>query len=304
MAETSRSTPGGSLDAAMRSCAESVDAYLDEFLGSVELTGSLADSIRYALFSGGKRVRPGLAWLACEAVGADPAFSLPAGASVEMVHAFSLVHDDLPAIDNDDLRRGRPSLHVHAGEAGAILAGDALLTLAFNLLVSRVDDGSLTRALVSELAGATSSMIVGQVLDLEGGRAQVPADRLARIHERKTGALITASCRMGAMCGLHALGREAGGELDAITAFGQAAGLMFQIVDDLLDVEQSSDHTGKTSGADAAASKATYPQVHGVDASRQEIARLLVEGAKSIEQLGPDAARLGRFLEALATRTR
>jgi geranylgeranyl pyrophosphate synthase len=147
-------------------------------------------------------------------------------------------------------------------------------------------------------------MIVGQVLDLEGGRAQVPADRLARIHERKTGALITASCRMGAMCGLHALGREAGGELDAITAFGQAAGLMFQIVDDLLDVEQSSDHTGKTSGADAAASKATYPQVHGVDASRQEIARLLVEGAKSIEQLGPDAARLGRFLEALATRTR
>jgi geranylgeranyl diphosphate synthase type II len=294
-----------SLAVASGACAAAVDACLDEFLVALELTPSLAESIRYALFSGGKRVRPLLAWLCCEAMGADPACSLPAGASVEMVHAFSLVHDDLPAIDNDDLRRGRSSLHVRAGEASAILAGDALLTLAFRLLADRVEDVSLGSALVRELAGATSAMIVGQVLDIEGAdEGEANAQRLARIHENKTGALITASCRMGAMCAVHALDRDAGDDLECVTVFGRAVGLIFQIVDDLIDVEQSSDHTGKSSGADAAASKLTYPRVHGVAASRREIARLKAEAIGSVERFGPGAARLIECVEMLTTRTR
>ena len=289
-------------------CARAVGACLDEFVDALALPPQLEDPIRYAVLGGGKRVRPLLAWSACAALGADPARSVHAGAGIELVHAFSLVHDDLPAIDNDDLRRGRPALHVAFGEAAAIMAGDAMLTLAFHLLVQRVADAGLAAALTRELTSATAAMIVGQTLDLQGADARTSGatQRLATIHEHKTGALITAACRMGAMCALHARGLplDSPDELARLSDYARAVGLMFQIVDDLLDVEQSSDWIGKTAGTDAAAGKLTYPGVHGVEASRREIERLRRVATDTVAPLGPDAEPLLALLAYLASRTR
>jgi len=273
------------------------------------LPASLVEAIRYSLLSGGKRIRPVLAWHACAACGTSGEASLPAGGAIELVHAFSLVHDDLPAMDDDDLRRGKPTLHIHAGEAMAILAGDAMLALAFGTLSEQANPASLGPILTRELADATAAMIAGQVYDTLGGLPQgLPARaQLETIHRNKTGALLRASCRMGAMCGLAARGLDpaqiaASAELAALTRFGEVIGLMFQIVDDLLDATGTSEQTGKRTRKDADAGKLTYPGVLGVEGSRVEVTLLLAEAEQSLQPLGPRAGVLLELAQFVASR--
>jgi geranylgeranyl diphosphate synthase type II len=292
----------GEFPAAFASLPE-IERELERYTAGLAVPENLRAAIRYALLGGGKRLRPVLAWACCVAVGGRGPESLPAGAAVELVHAFSLVHDDLPSMDDDDLRRGKPTLHIHAGEAMAVLAGDAMLALAFGLIVERTADPALAAALVRELSAATTGMIAGQVYDTLGGLPSGLSERqrLELIHRNKTGALIRAACRMGAM---SVLGPGPDKRLDAITRFGELAGLVFQIVDDLLDVESTPEQTGKRTRKDADAGKLTYPRVIGAAASRKEIGRLTAEANESLRILGPAAAPLADLCTHLAARTR
>ena len=257
-----------------------VQAYLAEFLAQRPLTPTLTEAIQYVLAGRGKRLRPLLVIRSCQAVGGTEAQALPAAAAIELIHNFSLVHDDLPAMDDDDLRRGRATLHVHTNEAMAILAGDAMTSLAFELLACRVRPGPLATQLCAELARATSDMIAGQVLDtLPDFDAAMPAmARLEAIHRHKTGALLRCACRMGALAGAA---DEA--QLDALTAFGETVGLMFEVVDDLLDVTQTTEQLGKASAKDAAQGKLTYPGLIGVDASRRKIDELRAQALQTLD---------------------
>lgn len=279
-----------------------IDTALGDFVGSSELPDNLRDAVRYALLGGGKRLRPLLAWRCAEAAGGKGEASIPAGIAVELIHAFSLVHDDLPALDDDDLRRGRPTLHRHAGEAMAILGGDAMLTMAYDALwlAEGLDDG-LRVGLVRELGQGTRAMIAGQVYDTLGGMPVGLDDRekLELIHRNKTGALIRASCRMGAM-----LGGADDSELGAITRFAEDLGLIFQIVDDLLDVTASPEAVGKATGKDAEAGKLTYPRVLGIDATRREIERVQADAEVALKPLGPGAEPLLALSRAMARRDR
>ncbi len=265
----------------MDTVVRQIDAYLASFLDRRELPRNLDAAIRYSLLGGGKRIRPALAWFSAVACGAQGQVSLQAGCAVEMIHAFSLIHDDLPALDNDDVRRGRPTLHKHAGEAMAILAGDALLSLAYESTHEHPDPG-IALCLSNELALGTRAMIEGQIYDTLGGMGEGISDLEAveLIHRNKTGALLRASCRMGAL--------SAGASDDAlalITRYSESIGLQFQIVDDLLDVEGCSDAVGKALGKDAAAGKRTYPGAVGVDAARSAANRLGVEAARALCEL-------------------
>lgn len=261
----------GSGPAFLAEAANCVEKYLSDFLDARPLPENLREGVKYALLGGGKRLRPALVLRCCAAVGGRPAAALPPAAAIELIHTFSLVHDDLPAMDNDDLRRGRPTLHRHANQALAILAGDLMNTLAFELIATRVADPSLASALTGELASATDDMIAGQVYDTLGGfdDALSPLQRLQTIHRHKTAALIRCACRMGGLCG----GANAT-QLDALSAYGDAIGLMFQVVDDLLDVTQTTEQLGKTAGKDSTQGKLTYPSLLGLQATRDEISRL------------------------------
>lgn len=302
----SRAAPPESLARGAAIC----DAHLDRFIGSLELAENLRDAIRYALLGGGKRLRPALALECCAAVGAPREAALPAAAAVELIHAFSLAHDDLPAMDDDDLRRGRPTLHRAFPEAMAILAGDAMTVLAFRSLCDDSVEPALSGMLCRELADASAAMIVGQVYDTLGGMPDSLSEheKVALIHRCKTGALLLASCRMGALMGLWATGWRTGrdartGLLDALSSFGTAVGLMYQIVDDLLDVEQTTENAGKRTGKDADAGKVTFPGVLGVERSRAEVERLRAAAHDSIRPLGPSGTELARICEFLAVRT-
>ncbi len=225
-------------------------------------------AMRYSLFAGGKRIRPILCMEAAKALSDRTAGVETAACALEMVHTYSLIHDDLPALDNDDLRRGKPTCHKMFGEAMAILAGDALLTLAFQVLsgIDSVDRGRAAE-MVLELAtaaGTPSGMVAGQVEDLEGEGKPPDSALLGRIHRAKTGALIRASLRIGAI-----YAGAAGDLLDALSRYGEHIGLAFQIVDDLLDVEESSEALGKTAGKDAEQHKITFPAVYGLAESRR-----------------------------------
>ena len=287
---------------------ETIQAFLASFVEELDLPETLRSAIAYSLLGGGKRLRPVLAWASAEAVGGAGPESLPAGAGVELVHAFSLVHDDLPAMDDDDLRRGRPTLHVHAGEALAILAGDAMLTLAYRALErpgpgeAGPPDPGLTLALSRELTTGTTAMIAGQVYDTLGGQDErlTARERLEQIHRNKTAALIRAACRMGAM---RVLGRAEDPALDAITSYAEAIGLMFQVVDDLLDVEQTTATLGKRAGKDDAAGKLTYPGLLGVEASRAFALELRDRAIDALAPLGDRAGRLATLCRYLAERT-
>jgi geranylgeranyl pyrophosphate synthase len=261
------------------------------------------DAIRYALLGGGKRLRPVLAWHCCVAAGGKGEESLHAGAAVELIHAFSLVHDDLPAMDDDDLRRGKPTLHIHAGEAMAILAGDAMMALALGMLVKTSPSPTLGAALVEELSAATTGMIAGQVYDTLGGMPEAQGDRqnLELIHSQKTGALIRAACRMGALSATGAA-IEGGSCLPVITRFADALGLMFQVVDDLLDVEGTPEQTGKHTRKDARAGKLTFPGLLGVEGSRREVERLQHAAEEALEPLGQPAAALRELCRMMAVR--
>jgi geranylgeranyl diphosphate synthase, type II len=286
-----------------------IEAYLERVTREAGLPRNLTDAMLYSLMGPGKRARPLLVWHSCAAAGGDPATALPAAAALELVHCFSLVHDDLPALDNDDLRRGRPTLHKHAGEAMAVLAGDALLTLAFQVLAERCPPLA-AGAMVKELAVSTNAMIAGQVFDTLGGfpAGLTDSGRLELVHRNKTGMLIRAACRLGAMSALHGAGagRGDGGpdRLAAITAYAEAIGLMFQVVDDLLDVTQTTSHLGKKAGKDAEAGKLTYPGVFGIEHSRAEVARLHGVSLAALEPLGPAADPLRALASYMAVRTR
>lgn len=283
-----------------------LDQWMAEFVRRLVHPRPLAEAVEYALLSGGKRVRPLLALRSCAAVCDEPERALPAAAGVELVHAFSLVHDDLPAIDNDDLRRGRPTLHIHAGEAVAILAGDAMLTLAFRALLEPAPGAApgpaLGARLCLELSEATQAMIRGQYHDTLGaaGAPEDPLARLREIHASKTGALLRASCRMGAISAGLADGDA---RLAAISAFSEHLGLMFQVADDLIDVEQTPEAAGKRTRKDADAGKLTYPGLLGIDLSRAEVARLEQEALAAIVPLGEAGRHLGEIARRLARRT-
>ncbi len=296
----------GELD--LRRMTSSIDAALRKHLDALDASPELLDAMGYALLGGGKRLRPVLAWLACEAVGGDGERSLPAGVAIEMVHAFSLVHDDLPAMDDDDLRRGQPTLHVRSGEAMAILAGDALLSCALEAL-TEVPNADLSRALTRELASATRQMIDGQVLDTMGSQRLTslePLEQVRTVHGLKTGALIKAALRMGGMCGLAASEKVAAAHgtraVEALTAYGTAIGQMFQAVDDLLDVVGHTSAVGKGTGKDAAAGKRTYPGLLGVEATRTLISQLEDEACRAIRPLGEPARRLEVLARMLSKR--
>jgi geranylgeranyl diphosphate synthase type II len=295
-----------------------IDRYLSDYVRAQGLPAALTDAILYSLLAPGKRLRPILAWHACVATGGEGADALAAAGALELVHAFSLVHDDLPALDDDDLRRGRPTLHLHTNEATAILAGDGMLALAFKLLTTCAPYG-VASELAEELATAAMCMIAGQVYDSLGGLDPgAPAlERVRVIHSNKTGALIRAACRMGVripfamrrVTAEHACdpdpvyaGLTGAQTLDAITAYADALGLMFQVVDDLLDVEMTHEQTGKRTRKDAGAGKLTYPGLIGVEGSRREVQRLMEAALAAINDLGPAAEPLRELCRRMAVR--
>jgi len=292
-----------SLPARVTEPLESFERALESAASSFAEAPNLNDAIRYALLGGGKRIRPLLCLHACAAAGAPLDRATPAAISVELVHAFSLVHDDLPALDDDDLRRGRPTLHIHTSEAMAILAGDAMLAAAFAHL-QRETPPTLAPALTAELANATAAMIDGQVYDTLGGLDDTlhSEDRLRRIHRAKTGALIRAAMRMGAVT---AIGPDQPDHpaIAALTRCADALGLMFQVIDDLLDAESTPEQTGKQTRKDADAGKLTFPSVLGAQTSRNIVQDLRLDAIHALEPLGPAADPLRDLADFLAVRT-
>jgi geranylgeranyl diphosphate synthase type II len=275
-----------------------VDAGLERWLPA-EATPPPAvhRAMRYSVLAGGKRLRPILVIAGAEAVGGHAEAVLPTACALELIHTYSLIHDDLPAMDDDDYRRGRPTSHKVFGEAVAILAGDALLTLAFKLVADNlalVPDARVICDVVAELATAagTAGMVGGQVVDIESEGRTVTAETLDYIHLHKTAALIRASLRVGAM-----LGGARPDVLEAISAAGRSLGLAFQIVDDILDVEGSLEELGKTAGSDQRKGKATYPALHGLDASRRRARALIEETKTALKGLGPRAEPIGALAD-------
>jgi len=250
-----------------------IERALDRYLPKATAKpATLHRAMRYSLFAGGKRLRPILCLAAAEACGGKIGNALPLACALECIHTYSLVHDDLPSMDNDDFRRGRPTCHKIFGDGIAVLAGDALLTIAFEIVSNakpapRYDTSILLREIA--VAAGSQKLIAGQVADLEAEGRNVKRDQLQFIHENKTAAILRSSVRLGAMSA-NADARK----LSAVTRFGQRLGLAFQIIDDILDVTQSSEILGKSAGKDVAAKKATYPAVIGLEKSRAEARRL------------------------------
>jgi geranylgeranyl diphosphate synthase, type II len=278
-----------------------VDRALDRFLPKASTPpATIHKAMRYSLFAGGKRLRPILCLAATEACGGKINAALPVACAVECIHTYSLVHDDLPSMDNDDLRRGRATCHKVFGDGIAILAGDALLTIAFEIAAhSKGSKRYDLRELFREIAVAAGSqkLIAGQVADLEAEGRRISRAQLRYIHENKTAALLTASVRLGAMAA-NATPKQ----LAAITAFGRALGLAFQVIDDILDVTQTSEKLGKSAGKDVAEKKATYPAVLGLEKSRAEARRLTREAHTSLRSLGENAAVLRALADYLLQR--
>jgi len=279
-----------------------VDEALDRYLPPAdELPQSIHKSMRYSVFAGGKRVRPILLLAACDAVGGDIGNAMPAACAMEMIHTYSLIHDDLPAMDDDDFRRGNPTNHKVFGEAIAILAGDALLTEAFILLSNPDYMGNKAAArllpVVHEISRCAGSrgMVGGQVVDMESeGKPDIDLATVQYIHIHKTGALIKASVKAGAI-----LGGADGARLDAVTRYGEAIGLAFQIADDILDIEGTTEEIGKDAGSDVARGKATYPAVMGiVEAKRRaaELAEMALDALSVFDEKADPLREIARYV--------
>lgn len=282
--------------------ADLTDRVLEELIPSAgTVPASIHGAMRHSVFAGGKRLRPVLAMQA----GITIAGSLPEGierlgAAIEMLHTYSLIHDDLPALDNDDLRRGKPTCHVAFGEAIAILAGDALQTRAFEVLAGLDSPPAATVqivALVANAIGTIEGMIGGQVLDLESEHLKPTPERVEAIHRAKTGALIRVSIVAG---GIYA-GADAG-DVARLDSFGRKAGLAFQIVDDVLDLTVDSEHLGKTAGKDKATEKATWPAVYGIEQSLRDAAQLIDEAFAALAPYGSRAEGLKSVARYLVDR--
>jgi geranylgeranyl diphosphate synthase type II len=261
---------------------------------------SIHRAMRYSVFAGGKRIRPILCYEAARIFAADPAPAVPVGCALEFIHTYSLIHDDLPALDNDDLRRGKPTCHKQFGEALAILAGDALLTRAFETLAAAPLDPARRVRVIAEVAaaaGTVDGMVGGQVADVEAEGKPPDAAALEYIHRSKTAALIRASVVAGALAG--------GGEdadVERLRRFGEKIGWAFQVVDDILDVEESSAALGKTAGKDQAQKKATYPALYGLEESRRIAADLAAQALRELDSYAGRAARLRELGEFLVAR--
>ena len=294
-----------SLKTHLKSRCQLVDKTLDEALPSVATRPStIHEAMRYSIFAGGKRLRPILCLEAVVACGGELDHALPPAVSVECIHTYSLIHDDLPCMDDDDLRRGQPTSHIKYGEGIAVLAGDALLTVAFEILAGTyLSSGNKygPAELVKELAVTAGSqhLVGGQVLDLEGegSDVQLTADQLRYIHLSKTAALLTTSIRLGAMTA-----DASAEELAALTDFGRNLGLAFQVIDDILDVTQSSETLGKSAGKDEATAKSTYPALFGIEKSRQEAANLTAQAHSALDLFGQRADRLREIADYLLNR--
>jgi geranylgeranyl diphosphate synthase, type II len=270
-----------------------VDAALNKYLPPARtLPSSIHEAMRYSVFAGGKRLRPVLCLEAARLFSDPPTAAVTAGCAIEFIHTYSLIHDDLPALDNDDLRRGKPTCHKQFGEAIAILAGDGLLTLAFETLAHTPVEAARGVRLISEVAraaGTVRGMVGGQVADLEAEKTRADLATLEYIHRSKTAALIRAACVAGAISG-----GASDSDVERLRNFGENIGWAFQVVDDILDVEESSAALGKTAGKDQAQQKATYPALLGLTQSREVASEL---AAKAISELEPFGARAGNLRE-------
>ena len=284
--------------------AEEVNEWLDRLVPSESTPPVLLHrAMRYSLLAGGKRLRPALVLAAGESFGADTDDLMPAACAIEMIHTYSLIHDDLPAMDNDDLRRGRPTCHKAFGEAVAILAGDALLTQAFRVLAADSPARNAERQLrvireVATAAGTVEALIGGQMADIESEGLKVDDSALEYIHRSKTGAMISASVVVG--------GTVAGAsenEVERLREYGQRIGLAFQIADDILDVTSTSEQLGKTPGKDQAANKATYPAIHGIAGSEARARELVAEAVEIVSTLGLKTRTLEEIARFIIART-
>src|SRR5438105_2982827 len=280
---------------------EKIDAALDRYLPKENVRpATIHKAMRYSLFAGGKRLRPILTLAAAEACGGKIDNALPLPCAMECIHTYSLVHDDLPSMDNDDFRRGRPTCHKVFGDGIAVLAGDALLTIAFEIVSRakpphRYDSFTLLREVA--VAAGSRKLIAGQVADLEAEGQKVGLADLRYIHQNKTAAILTASVCLGAMSA-NATAKE----LAAMTKFGRALGLAFQVIDDILDVTQTSEKLGKSAGKDIAAQKATYPAVIGLEASRAEARGLTNAAQNALKIFGKEAEPLRELANYLLAR--
>ena len=278
-----------------------IDEALDQYLPKEdEYPPLIHQAMRYSLFAGGKRIRPILALASTETVGGKIDDVLPAACAIELIHTYSLIHDDLPSLDNDDLRRGKPTSHKKFSEAIAILSGDALLTYAFWLIAAKTKEKSLIPHIVKEIAASsgTLGMIGGQTVDILSSGKFVDSPTLEYIHTHKTGALIRACLRTG--CILGGGSRE---ELKKLSKFGKYIGLAFQITDDILDVTGKEEEMGKRSGADLAANKITYPAIYGLSESREKAKNLIEKGISLLDEFGQRAAPLREIARFIGERS-
>ena len=287
---------------ATNSTEQRVDPALERALSrATNVPPKLADAMRYAVLGGGKRIRPRLVYASGRLAGAPVDVLDHAAAAVELIHAYSLIHDDLPAMDDDDLRRGRPTVHVAFDEATAILAGDALQALAFETACADGVDAAVSLRwvrLLSRAAGA-EGMVGGQVLDLEGETRQLDAAELERLHRRKTGALLHAAVAMGA-----AAGNLSGAQAEALDRFGAEIGLAFQIHDDVLDATVATEALGKRQGADAQRGKSTYVTVLGLETARKEADQRMAGALRELACFGTEAVELAELAKFIVSRSR
>jgi len=306
------STPpaGSDFDALLNAKLRIVNRQLELLLSEQkEIQEDLRAALAYTLSAPGKRIRSALVLWCCEVVaGQDNHEARIAAAAIEMVHTYSLIHDDLPAMDDDDLRRGWPTCHKAFGEATAILAGDALLTLAFEVLASKIADAHLATELITQLARAAGAagMIAGQMADLRAEHTVGSVEALEYIHLNKTAKMFRCAAVMGGLCGQAELGQRWGERphLDALAQYGLKIGLGFQIADDILDVSASSEQLGKTAGKDVQAAKCTYPAVVGIEKSQQLERQLAQEAIDALRPFGERADILRQLADALLQRSR
>jgi geranylgeranyl pyrophosphate synthase len=300
--ETLALVDNGEVRAQLNRYRELVDARLDELVpGETIEPRSIHSAIRWSLFAGGKRLRPLLLLATGQEFGAGTDVLLDTACALELIHTYSLIHDDLPSMDDDDLRRGRPTSHIRFGEATAILAGDALQSLAFQTIA--LDEkltSSIRVRLIAEVARASATphgMIAGQAYDLAAESREVSGDELERIHRHKTGALIASAARSGAI-----IAGASETELEALTRYSVALGLLFQITDDLLDVTATAEDLGKTPGKDARSSKATYPALYGLDATRERAQAAYNEACSALDELERPMPTLRAIAEVILER--
>jgi len=282
-------------------CRQRIDAELDRSIRQDSASERLQETMRYSVLGGGKRIRPALCLAAARAVGSDEETALVPACALELIHAYSLVHDDLPAMDDDDLRRGRPTAHIAFDEASAILAGDALQALAFSLLASAPELTDTQRiAMITKLAQASghAGMVGGQAIDLESVGIQLNLDQLETMHRHKTGALIEASVDLGASTSAT-VSQE---QREALANYARTLGLAFQVQDDLLDIEGDTAIIGKRQGSDAAKAKPTYPALLGLDGAREHLAALLSQAHRALDSFGAEAEPLRAMADYVVSR--